>query len=70
MKIFFDEQTVEIELSEMPGRKIIFEGLAMISEEVSKTKIIETLVSKVDVDYFAYKIDRLFVPKLQGVQEI
>jgi CubicO group peptidase (beta-lactamase class C family) len=70
MKIYFDDNTVEVELREVPGRKIIFEGLASVSEEASKTKFVEALVSKIDGDYLTYKIDSLFAPRLQGIQEL
>ena len=70
MKIFFGENAVEIELSEVPGRRIIFEGLASVSEEGFKTKFVEALVSKIDGEYLTYKINTLFAPHLFGKQEI
>lgn len=70
MKVFFDEDTIEVELREVPGRKIIFEGLASVSEEAFKTKFVEALVSKIDGDYLTYKINNLFAPRLLGIREI
>lgn len=70
LKIFFEDDRIEIEMNEVPGRKIIFEGLASVSEDVSKTKFIEALVARIDGEYLAYKIDNLFAPKLLGVKEL
>lgn len=66
LKVSFKDKEIVIEFEERPGRDMIYQGLAALSEEIAKNKLTESLLAKIEEDVLANKIDELFAPKIIG----
>lgn len=66
MKLVFSGDDIIVRCSETPGRRFFSMYIDSLGKELASNKLIEALLSRVDKDYFDYKLERTFEPVLCG----
>ena len=66
MKLIFSGDDIVVKCSETPGRRCFRMYIDSLGKELTSNKLAEALLSRVDKDYFDYKLERTFEPVLNG----
>ena len=66
MKLIFSGDDIVVKCSETPGRRFFRMYIDSLGKELTSNKLAEALLSRVDKDYFDYKLERTFEPVLSG----
>jgi len=66
MKLIFSDDDIMVKCAETPGRRFFRMYINSLEKELTTNKLVESLLSKVDTDYFDYKLERTFEPVLHG----
>jgi len=66
MKLIFSGDDIIVKCSENPGRRFFGMYLDSLEKEITTNKLVDSLLSRVDTDYFNYKLERTFEPVLRG----
>lgn len=62
IKIFFDEEKIEVHFSEVPGKKIILDGLASITSVLSDVAVVRKIREKGNVDLLTVAMEGTIEP--------
>jgi len=70
IKIYFTQkgESIRINWAEVPGRKLLMQGIDYMMKTNLNRPIINTLASKIDKDYFEYRLDRIINPTFTGTR--
>lgn len=66
LKIFFYKDEILTKWSEVPGMKLIMEGISSLVNGEGKNLIMNTIVSKTNSEYIMYKIKSAIEPRVRG----
>lgn len=70
MKIFFDEQEIEVRFGEVPGKKIILDGLASVTSAIVEMPIVRRIQENGNVDLIRMAMENTIEPTLHGKEMI
>lgn len=62
IKIFFEENEIEVHFSEVPGKKIILDGLASITSALSDVPVVRRIREKGNVDLLTLAMESTIEP--------
>ena len=62
IKIFFEEEKIEVHFSEVPGKKIILDGLASITSVLSDVAVVRKIREKGNVDLLTVAMEGTIEP--------
>ena len=66
IKIFFEEEKIEVHFSEVPGKKIILDGLASITSVLSDVAVVRKIREKGNVDLLTVAMEETIEPVVRG----
>ena len=62
IKIFFDEKGIEVSMSETPGMGLLKLAAESLADSIKNKRSLVGIVSKIDVDFFYYKLKNTIEP--------
>ena len=66
IKIFFEEEEMEVHFSEVPGKKILLDGLGSLTAALSENTVVRKIREKGNVDLLRLAMETTLEPVVRG----